>query len=184
MEAFEEMMLTGFIENYTSSCFGPRSNINEIFVQRRLMDAQLPFLPPDITDEEELRKQQELYRDLRWVHLPQQRQEISNQELLKRINQIGAAVYRLERGGRTTRGREGRGRQMRGAQQPPPPQQPQQRPLMGLGRPAQVAEGIPVQPPAEGQETMRVPARPLKMKRTRKIMQQGSTSSRPKSPPQ
>ena len=146
VEAFEEMMLTGFIEGYTSSCFGPNSNINEIFVQRRLIDAELPYLPPDLTDPEELKKQQEMYRVLHWIHIPQQRRETTNQDLLTRINQIGAAVQRLESSGRGRRGRgqqerAGRGRQMRGAIPPPP--QPQQRPLMGLGRPAAMAEGIP-----------------------------------------
>ena len=71
--AFEEMMQTCFIEGYTSSCFGPRSNINEVFVQRRLLDAQSPFLPPNLTDPKEIRKQQEMYWVLRWTHVPQVR---------------------------------------------------------------------------------------------------------------
>ena len=185
VEAFEEMMQTGFIEGYTSSCFGPSSNINEIFVQRRLIDAELPYLPPDLTDQEELRKQQEMYRVLQWAHIPQQKRETTNQDLLARINQIGAAVQRLERGGRGQggrgqQGRAGRGRLMRGAIPPPPP--PPQRPLMGLGRPAPMAQGIPI--PPEGQETMQVPVRPVKMKRTRTSQQSGSTSSRQEPPPQ
>ena len=53
-----------------------------------------------------------MYRVLQWEHIPQQRQETTNQDLLARINQIGAAVQRLERGGQGQGGRGTRGKGM------------------------------------------------------------------------
>lgn len=44
------------------------------------MDAETPFLYPDIMDPKEMNKQQEMYKDvLRGEHIPQQRPEVTNQ---------------------------------------------------------------------------------------------------------
>ena len=44
------------------------------------MNAEISFLSPDLADEDELQKNQEMYMVIQWV------QEITNQELLERIN--------------------------------------------------------------------------------------------------
>lgn len=44
LQAFEEMMQTGFIEGVHSTCFGNLTNLQQVFVERRLIDASVPYL--------------------------------------------------------------------------------------------------------------------------------------------
>ena len=125
---FEEMMTTGFLKEYTSSCFGSMARLGETFVRRRLMDAELKYLPPDITDPEELKKQHDMFTVLRWNHTPMRREDTSLDTILQRINDMESTMLRTIRGG-------GRARRQRGMQpirrpavapQPQPPPQPRQ----------------------------------------------------------
>ena len=102
--AFEEMMTTRFLEEYISSCFGPRAWIGKVFVQRRLMDVDMRYLPLDITDPEELRKQHELVKILKWKNMPTQEEGVTLDTLLQRMNDLERNMISTIRGGRNPRG--------------------------------------------------------------------------------
>ena len=102
--AFEEMMTTRFLEDYISGCFGPRARLGETFVQRPLMDVDLTYLPPDITKPEELRKQHDMFKVLKWKNAPTREEGVSLQTLLQRMNELERNMIATIKGGRSARG--------------------------------------------------------------------------------
>ena len=97
-------MTTGFLEDYVSGCFGPRARLGETFVQRRLMDVKLKYLPPDITDPEELQKQHDMFTVLKWKNAPTRQEGVSMDTLLQRMNDLERNMIATIRGGRNVRG--------------------------------------------------------------------------------
>ena len=167
------------------------ARLGETFVRRRLMDAELKYLPPDITDPEELKKQHDMFTVLRWNHTLMRREDTSLDTILQRINDMESTMLQTIRGG-------GRVRRQRGVQpirrpaatpQPQPPPQPRQPTPM---RYVHVYErtssygtttvgGFPIVPPRQGQQPK--PARRTLMKRRKKSSGEGTSTSPEKQQP-
>lgn len=62
--AFEEMMTIGFLPRFVSSTYGPEALVDQAFIRRRLIDADITFWPPSVTDLDERRMQHEMYKKL------------------------------------------------------------------------------------------------------------------------
>ena len=102
--AFKEMMTIGFLEDYVSSCFGPRTRLGETLVQRRLMDVDIKYLPPNITHLEELKKLHDMFTVLKWKNAPTRQEGVSMKTLLHQINDLERNMINTIRGGRNVRG--------------------------------------------------------------------------------
>ena len=168
--------------------------LGETFVRRRLMDAELKYLPPDITDPKELKKQHDMFTILRWNHTPMRREDTSLDTILQRINDMESTMLRTIRGG-------GKAIRQRGVQpirrpavasQPQPPPQPRQpipmRDVPMYERTSSyetiAAVGFLIIPPRQGQQPN--PTRRTLMKRQKKSSGEGTSTSheQPQPPPQ
>ena len=76
------------------------------FVQRRLQDAQISYLPPDITDLEELKNQHDMFITLKRKNIPKRNEEATLQTLLERINELEGNMINTIRGRRNVRGQQ------------------------------------------------------------------------------
>ena len=155
------------------------------------MDRELKYLPPDITDPEELKKQHHIFTILRWNHVPVRHEDTSLDTILQRINDMETTMLRSIRGG--NRARRPRGTQP--VRRPAVVQQPQQPPQPRAQTPMRdvpiyertgsygttAAGGVHIIPPREGPQL--VPTRRALMKRRRKTEGEGTSTSHEQQPP-